>query len=290
MAEPATSEREIDRLRRRLGGIDRQLLELLNQRMDVARDIGEWKRRNGLFLFDAIREEAVIADLIRRNSGSLSDRAIRAIFLEIFSSARGQQGLLRIGCGGGAAGLLAAQNRFGASDHFRMVRSAAEGQRLLTAESIDILVLPKQRVLDLPSVLRHKSGARLSWTVCGEIDPPHALACGRAARFGFYIIGLGEESPGPRELSETQKAVFLLAGGSRESIDRWADRLGGCWIRRGAREWIRQPPGTADLSGLWEAFAPPPPEALRERCREICGNSAWIVRLGAYPIPTVARL
>ncbi|QSR85537.1 chorismate mutase [Methylacidimicrobium sp. B4] len=290
MTEPPGSEREIDRLRRRLGEIDRELLALLNRRMEVARDVGEWKRRNGFFLFDPIREEAVIADLIRRNAGSLSDRGIRAIFLEIFSSARGQQGLLRIGCGGGAAGLLAAHSRFGASDHFLMVRSAAEGQRRLTTQSIDILVLPKEGVLDLSPTLRQTPGAVPQWTIRGEIDRPYALVGDRASRFGFYILGLGEEPPGPRELPETQKAVFLLVGGSRESIDRWTGRLGGCWIERDRRPRVQQPTGTANLAGLWEAFAPSPPEVLQERCREICGNSAWIVRLGAYPISTVAHL
>ncbi len=290
MDRPAASEAGIERLRRQLGEIDHELLDLLNRRMDVAREIGEWKRRNALSIFDPIREEGVIAELLRRNAGSLSDRAIRAIFLEIFSSARAQQGILRIGCGGGAAGLLAAHGRFGASDRYRRVRSAADGIALLEANSIDILVLPKEGLLDLAPALRQKIGSQLGWSVCGEIAPLHASAHRRDARPGFYIVRLGAEPPGPPELPYAQRILFSVGGCSRESIDRWSNRHGDSWKLTGCAGGAEEGRRADSLVSLWEAFSPPPFEALQEICRELCGNSAWIVRLGAYPISSVARL
>lgn len=289
MDELSPSEREIARLRRKLGAIDARLLALLNRRMEIARAVGDWKRRNSLLIFDPTREEAVIADLIRRNAGSLSDRAIRAIFLEIFSSARAEQGVLRVGCAGGAAGMLAARIRFGASDCFRPVRSAAEGKRLLATQSIDVLVLPKQRLLELRTALRAASQARPPWTVRGEIDGPSALPRSREARFGFYIVTAGGEQPLPRDLPAMQKAVFFLEGASRESMDRWTRRWGGCWIRADARKRGRDPAREPDLAALWEVSAPPPPDAVQACCREICGDSAWIARLGTYAISGSAR-
>lgn len=289
MDEKAGVDREIDRLRRKLGKIDLELLDLLSRRMEVARDIGEWKRRNGLSIFDPIREEAVIAHLIQRNPGTLSARAIRGIFLEIFSSARSQQGILRVGCGGGAAGLLAAQSRFGGSDRFRLVRSAAGGEKLLRARSIDILVLPKEGVLALPAASGPKAHT-LPWTICGEIEPPAALGSSPLSRHGFYIVALQREPSVAQEVRERQKAIFFLAGGSRESLDRWTGRLGGCSIRTGPQTRARHSIGSAHSISLWEAFDPPPMEALQEYCRQVCGDSAWIVRLGAYPTINVARL
>lgn len=290
MNDSTASTGEIDRLRKRLDEMDRQLLLLLNHRMEVAKRIGEKKRQEAQFIFDPIREEAVIADLLKENTGSLSDLAIRAIFQEIFSSSRAQQGLLRIGCCGGAAGLLAAHSRFGASDHYRMARSAGEGERLLAEQSVDILVLPKEDLLDLPPLLQGKPDAQLRLTVCGEIDRPDPLVPRRRAHSGFYIVRLGAESPCPRNGPEKQKAVFLVAGGSRESTDRWLDRLGGCWSCPDSRVMAGESSGRRMPIRLWEAFDPPPLEILQERWREICGDSAWIARLGAYPVPLVSRL
>ncbi|WP_202214363.1 chorismate mutase [Methylacidimicrobium sp. AP8] len=282
------SEREIARLRLQMGEIDARLLALLNRRMEIARAVGDWKRRNGFLIFDPIREEAVIADLIRRNAGSLSERAIRAIFLEIFSSARAEQGVLRIGCAGGAAGLLAAHSRFGASDRFRLVRSAAEGKRLLAAQSIDVLVVPKQGLLDLPTAPREASPALPPcWTIRGEIDCPSAFPHSRAARFGFYIVTAGGGQPLPPDVPEPHKAVFFLAGASRESMDRWTRRWGGCWIRADARKRGRDPAREPESAALWEVSVPPPPDAVQACCREVCGDSAWIVRLGTYAIASV---
>ncbi|MGD9895736.1 MAG: chorismate mutase [Candidatus Methylacidiphilaceae bacterium] len=280
---------EIDRLRRSLDEMDRQLLTLLNRRMDVAKRIGERKRRKAQLIFDPIREEEVVADLIEQNTGSLSASGIRAIFQEIFSSSRAQQGVLRIGCCGGAASLLAALRRFGASDQYRAVRSTEEGRRLLAEEAIDLLVLPKRRLLDLFLSLPHRPDTQSPFAVCGEIDLPYHLANRSMRRAGFYIVWLAAEPRGLPDCSLTQKAVFLMAGCSPEAIGRWRHRFGGCWQRTCAcagTEW--SPEGA--LLCLWETFDPPPLETLRAGCLEICGDSAWIVHLGAYPVSLAARL
>ncbi|WP_026195633.1 chorismate mutase [Verrucomicrobium sp. 3C] len=291
MDPDATSLGEIDRLRRRLDEMDRQLLALLNQRMEVAKRIGERKRRESQLIFDPVREEAVIRDLVKQDAGSLSPLGIRAIFQEIFSLSRAQQGVLRIGCCGGAASLLAAHRRFGSSDGYRMVRSAEEGKRLLVEESIDILVLPKQRLLDWSHWLLRKPDAQSPVTVCGESDLPHLLAIHRMGwRSRFYIIRLGKEPIRPQDGSQSQKAVFLLAGCSREAMDRWRHRFGGCWAPTNPCAGGKEPPDASALVHLWEVFDPPSREALRETCSALCGDSAWIVLLGAYPVSSDTRL
>ncbi|VVM08117.1 chorismate mutase [Methylacidimicrobium tartarophylax] len=291
MDSDATSLGEIDRLRRRLDEMDRQLLALLNQRMEVAKRIGERKRRESQLIFDPIREETVIRDLVKQDAGSLSPLGIRAIFQEIFSLSRAQQGVLRIGCCGGAAGLLAAHLRFGSSDEYRMIRSAEEGKRLLVEESIDILVLPKQRLLDWSHWFTGKPDGHLPVTVCGESDLPDLLANHRMGRYSrFYIIRLGTEPIRPQEGSQSLKAVFLLSGCSREATDPWQHRFGGCWAQTTPCAGGEEPPDAGALVRLWEVFDPPPVEMLQEGCREIYGDSAWIVLLGTYPVSSGSRL
>ncbi|MDD4931964.1 MAG: chorismate mutase [Methylacidiphilaceae bacterium] len=291
MDPDTTCTGEIDQLRRKLDEMDRHLLALLNQRMEVAKQIGERKRQEAQLIFDPIREEAVITDLVTQNAGSLSALGIRAIFQEIFSSSRAQQGVLRIGCCGGAAGLLAAHRRFGSSDTYRMVRSAEEGRRRLAEESIDILVLPKQRLLDLSRWRPRKPDAQLPLTVCGESDLPHLLAnrwMGRCSR--FYIVRLGAEPLRPHDHPKRQKSVFLVAGCSPEAADRWRQRFGGCWAQTNRCVGTDGSPDGGRVVGLWEAFDAPSLEVLQESCRTLCGDSAWIVRLGAYPVSSGSHL
>ncbi|VVM07574.1 hypothetical protein MAMC_01703 [Methylacidimicrobium cyclopophantes] len=286
MDKSSHPKNEIERLRRRLDEVDHRILALLNRRMEIAKQIGERKRREAQLIFDPIREEAVIADLIQRNPGSLSEQGIRAIFQEIFSSSRAQQGLLRIGCCCGAAGLLVAQQRFGTSDGYRRIRSAKEGGRLLQSGTIDVLILPKKKLLDLSSFERRTDNARLL-SVCGEIDPPRTLADHPMVRSGFYMVQREAEPPQPQEDSKGRKAVFLVGGCSQGAIDQWRDRFGTPWKETDARLETEGAPGKGLFVRLWEAFDPPPLEILWKGCREICGDSAWIVRLGAYPLSVV---
>lgn len=67
-------------LRKRIDQVDRRILQLLNERAEVARQIGEVKRRRGLPIFDGKREMDVLRRLTRTNGGPLSVSAVRAIF------------------------------------------------------------------------------------------------------------------------------------------------------------------------------------------------------------------
>lgn len=83
-----TVTEEIQALREGIDGLDRELLELLNRRMDYARRIGEIKARHGIDPFDPGREEAICRRLTARNRGPLSDESVRAIYREILAASR----------------------------------------------------------------------------------------------------------------------------------------------------------------------------------------------------------
>ena len=52
---------ELNELRERIDRVDRQLIQLLEQRMDVAADIAAWKQAAGAPVLDAAREEVKLA-------------------------------------------------------------------------------------------------------------------------------------------------------------------------------------------------------------------------------------
>ena len=80
-----TSESEdymdgIEALRARIDVIDDKLLELLKERMDVSRGIGEYKRSHNVAILQAGRWEQVLSDMVAKGAAlGLSEQAITAI-------------------------------------------------------------------------------------------------------------------------------------------------------------------------------------------------------------------
>ena len=78
----------LEQLRQHIDRLDAQVLRLLNRRAAVGRQVGRLKKRNGLRLFDATREQAILRRLAALNGGPLPAAAIRAIYREILRQVR----------------------------------------------------------------------------------------------------------------------------------------------------------------------------------------------------------
>lgn len=52
--------KDLDSLRKEIDHLDEQLWEIINQRVDLAREIGEWKRTHGLAITQPQRYQQVI--------------------------------------------------------------------------------------------------------------------------------------------------------------------------------------------------------------------------------------
>lgn len=79
---------DINSLREEIDQIDRQILDLLNQRARAAKEIGMIKQRVKKTTFVPERESQVIAKLEALNKGPLPNPALRAIYREIISASR----------------------------------------------------------------------------------------------------------------------------------------------------------------------------------------------------------
>jgi len=79
---------DIHKLREEIDQIDREVLELLNKRARIAREIGMHKQRAKKTLFVPERESQVLGKLVSANKGPLSDAAVRAVYREIISASR----------------------------------------------------------------------------------------------------------------------------------------------------------------------------------------------------------
>jgi chorismate mutase len=66
--------------RRRISAADDEILAAVNHRLELVSDLHAIKRREGLPLFDAAREQEVVADAVGRNPGPLSDQGVADLY------------------------------------------------------------------------------------------------------------------------------------------------------------------------------------------------------------------
>ena len=78
----------LDELREKIDQLDGQILEMLNDRARLAKDIGIIKQSSNAVYYVPEREKAVFEKLRKRNEGPLSDEAIKSIYREVISSTR----------------------------------------------------------------------------------------------------------------------------------------------------------------------------------------------------------
>jgi chorismate mutase-like protein len=81
----------IDDLRARIDAIDERLVELLNQRMTCALEIGRLKHESGLDIYQPDREKDVVRHVQecgQRSQGPLGREALARVFERIIDEAR----------------------------------------------------------------------------------------------------------------------------------------------------------------------------------------------------------
>src|SRR2546422_10407920 len=75
-------------LRRRIDAIDRRLVALLNERAGCAIAVGRVKQERALPIYQPAREEEVLGNVQRTNSGPLQSEALRRLFERIIDESR----------------------------------------------------------------------------------------------------------------------------------------------------------------------------------------------------------
>ncbi|MEL7003029.1 MAG: chorismate mutase [Bacteroidota bacterium] len=110
----------IDKIRSKIDAIDEQLLNLLNDRMEWVKAIGEIKKSSNSTIYRPEREKAIVQKLSDLNTGKLNQQAIEAIFLEIFAVSRNIELPEKIAYLGpdGSFTHQAAEARFGAMSEY----------------------------------------------------------------------------------------------------------------------------------------------------------------------------
>jgi chorismate mutase/prephenate dehydratase len=104
MAERTRSGRhaesaELRRLRRRIDALDRRIVALLNERAQLALDVGEAKAAAGRPVRDADREREVLLRVSMGNGGPLPQHDLLALYRKLIAATRRLEAEARRGAG-----------------------------------------------------------------------------------------------------------------------------------------------------------------------------------------------
>lgn len=111
---------DLQQLRERIDTLDDQLLNILNERMELVKSVGDLKRSSKSMIYRPEREKQILDRLEKRNTGLLTRSAIDAIFFEIFAVSRNLELPERISYLGpeGSFTHQAAESRFGGMSEY----------------------------------------------------------------------------------------------------------------------------------------------------------------------------
>ncbi|HZU20151.1 MAG TPA: chorismate mutase [Gaiellaceae bacterium] len=75
----------VDKLRAEIDAIDRELVALVNQRLEAVARLKRHKDERGLAFVDPHREEQLLAARLSENGGPLSEAGLRSFYAELLA-------------------------------------------------------------------------------------------------------------------------------------------------------------------------------------------------------------
>jgi len=168
----------LDKLRKQIDQLDAKLVELLNERVNVALEIGKTKKEQGGEIYVPSREKAVFEKISDLNQeGPLPDKSARAIYREIMSAALALESNLRICYLGPPATFThqAARSKFGASVEYHPAGSIADVFASVENGNADYGVVPIENSTE--GAVTHTFDQFIGTTlkICAEIYLPISL-------------------------------------------------------------------------------------------------------------------
>lgn len=83
-----SSEKTIEDWRSRIDAIDKQVLDLLSDRARCVLEVGRIKVERGMTVFDPVREQQIIDNILRDNKGPLNKDAVGRVFKSLIEECR----------------------------------------------------------------------------------------------------------------------------------------------------------------------------------------------------------
>lgn len=165
-------EETLDSLRAQIDALDRELVQLVNRRAELALKIGKLKDSTGQCIYAPAREEEVLARAIAANGGPLSHDCLRAILRELISGSRSLERRFRVAFLGPQYSYshLAALERFGHSVELLPVGSIGAVFEEVNRGHADYGLVPLENSTDGRIADTLDMFTRLPVRICGEVQ------------------------------------------------------------------------------------------------------------------------
>jgi chorismate mutase/prephenate dehydratase len=216
-------------LREAIDRIDRQLLELLNERARLAHEVGRVKNTSGAPVYRPEREAEVLRKAAANNPGPLREQGVIAVFREVMSACRALEEPTRVGYLGpaGTFSEAALLKQFGASvvgepcasidDVFRSCEAGSTDYGLVPIENstegsvtrtMDLLLGSPLRIVAEVSLPVHHSFLTKSGTAAGV-----TVVCAHAQALAQCVGWLNRHHPAleRRAVSSNAEAARLAS-------------------------------------------------------------------------------
>ncbi len=147
---PLKEPEELKKHRKEIDRIDRTILELLIERSEHAKRIGEIKKRAGLEIHVPERERQILEKLLELNKGRFPEQALVRIFREIISACLSLEKPLKVGYLGPKATFThqAALEHFGISAKYLPLPTIKDVFEEVERENIDYGVVPVENTIE----------------------------------------------------------------------------------------------------------------------------------------------
>ncbi|MFA6349562.1 MAG: prephenate dehydratase [Candidatus Omnitrophota bacterium] len=140
----------LQNLRRRIDGIDKKIVSLLDARTNISLNIGRIKAKEGTSVYSSDRERQVLDRVKQVNKGPISNCALEAIYREIMSASLAAEKSLKVAYLGPEATFanLAAIKRFGSQVEYMPCDSISDVFLSVERESADYGVVPIENSIE----------------------------------------------------------------------------------------------------------------------------------------------
>lgn len=138
------SSKSLSGLREKIDIIDDKILDLINERGQIALEVSRHKQKNSLKIYDPTREKEIEEKLRSKNPGPLSNDYVLSIFKEIVAGCRGLQNPTKVGYLGpeGSFSNQAAFHKFGSSSELVSLGSFEEIFEEVYKKRVEFGIIP----------------------------------------------------------------------------------------------------------------------------------------------------
>jgi chorismate mutase/prephenate dehydratase len=82
----------LEEYRTQINAVDREIVALVNRRLQLVRDLKAYKDANGIAFVDPDRERQLFEDRARENDGPLTDEGLRTFYAELLALTKREVG------------------------------------------------------------------------------------------------------------------------------------------------------------------------------------------------------